>query len=398
MLIWQKDPSLFLVELKDLQQPDPPAPVAGHLEPLRRIVQWAQEYLCRPHPELGREGPVCPFVQAAMRKGLFLLAVCPGRALDQEAVRDTLRRYRDWFLELEPREGNDAPFKTVLTLFPDLDEADVPRLIEATQQELKAAYVEHGLMIGEFHAGPPVKAGLWNPDFRPLRSPVPMLVIRHMVPTDFAFLRDDKPFVRAYLQRFGDSVPAHLRETVQQVAERFGIPFGRPEDMEVVNSRVRAVLESRRVPVRVRRHADQPVPIRSPRDFAAALGYDLDRITKSLFVRCSCHGSYAVIVCPVNGRVDLPRLARQRGCARFELASLPELAAMLGFSPGGVSPIGVEGMPVLIDESLLDHPTVLVAAGEVAVEVEIEPARLVEITGAQVLAVTSGAGTETTAV
>jgi len=391
MLSWQEDPDLFLVELPDLLLETPPERIAGSVDPLRRIVAWAEEYLCRPHPELGREGPVCTFVQVAMKKGLFFLTVCRDRELDRPAIERTLVRYRDRFLAIAPQEGPDVAFKTILILFPDLRQEDVPALIEGTQESLKPFYVEKGLMIGEFHAGPPKKAGLWNPDFRPLRSPVPMLVIRNMVPTDFAFLREDRELVATYLSRFRDSVPAHLRDDVRQAAERFGIPFGRPEDLEIVHPRVRAVLDARRVPVKVHRHADQPVPIHSPRDFAQALGYDLRRITKSLFVRRD-DGGYAVIVCPVPQRVDLAQMARHLGCRRLELAGLTELEAHLGFSPGGVSPIGIGDIPVLLGGELFEHRTVLVAAGEVAVEIEIEPARLAEITGAVVLAMAETSG------
>jgi Cys-tRNA(Pro) deacylase len=389
MLICEQDPTLSLIELADLRQEPAPQAIARDLGALRQVVQWAEEYLCKPHPQLGREGPVCPFVQAAMRKGLFLLSVCRGSDLDQPAVKRQIMRYRDRFLDLPPREGSEAAFKTVLILFPDLALDDLPRLIDATQQELKPGYVEKGLMIGEFHAGPPAKAGLWNPDFRPLRSPVAMLVIRHMVATDFAFLRDERELVATYVRRFGDAVPAHLRQQVQEAARRFAVPFGRLEDMEVVHPRVRQRLASARVPVRVHRHADQPLPIHGPHDFARALGYDLGRITKSLFLRCACHGRYAVVVCPVARRVDMPAVAHHLGCSRVELASLPELAALLGFSPGGVSPIGAgDEVAVLLDERLFAFPTVLVAAGEVAVEIEIEPARLAEVTCGQVLAAT----------
>lgn len=392
MLICQDAPDLFLVELSDLRQDPPPERIAGTLEPLRQIVAWAQEYLCRPHEELGREGPVCPYVQLAMKKCLFYLTVCRGRDFDRDGIEEALMRYRDWFLELEPRRAPEAAFKTILILFPDLLPEDVPGLIEETQERLKGNYVEKGLMLGEFHDGPPRKAGLWNDEFRPLHSPVPMLVIRNMVPTDFAFLRHDKGYVETWLARYRDGVPAHLREEVRQVAEGFNIPFGRPEELEVVHPRVREAVERGRVPVKVHRHADQPVPIHSPRDFAQALGYDAARLTKSLFVRCAGNGNYAVLVCPVHERVDLGRAASQLNSQRLALATLTELEAFLGFSPGGVSPIGIGDIPVLLDESLMDHPTVLVAAGEVAVEIEIDPRRLAQITGAKVMALTAGAG------
>jgi hypothetical protein len=66
-----------------------------------------------------------------------------------------------------------------------------------------------GLLVGEFHAAN-ANPGLHNPDFRPLRSPVPMLAIRHLVESDLAFLnRDFYPvslratYLRSYLFRLG---------------------------------------------------------------------------------------------------------------------------------------------------------------------------------------------------
>ncbi|WP_326646997.1 DUF6875 domain-containing protein [Streptosporangium sp. NBC_01755] len=59
--------------------------------------------------------------------------------------------------------------------------------------------------------------------YLPLGSPVPLLAIRHMVPTGFPFLRDDPEQVAAYLERFGDRPPAALRAEVQAVADRYGL-------------------------------------------------------------------------------------------------------------------------------------------------------------------------------
>lgn len=387
MLIHAHDPHHVLVQLDDLRAASPPARIAEHLAPLREVVAWAETYLCRSHPELGRGGPVCPYVQAAMRKGHFYLAVVPGSDLDPETVEARVVAFRDWFLELPPRDGeDDAGLKTILVLFPDVAPEDVPRLIDATQRRLKPLYVPKRLMIGEFHAGPPDKGGLWNADFRPLRSPVPMLVVRHMVPTDFAFLRDDEAFVRAYLDCYGDQVPAHLREEVRRVAEGFGIALPRRAALARVHPRVRAVLEEQEIEAVVHRHADLPQPQSGPEDVARALGYPLERITKSLFLRCRCHGAYVVVVAPVSKRVDLPLVAEHLGCRRLELASPQELSAWLGFSPGGVSPIASGGVPVVLDPDLFRFPTVLTAAGEVAVEIEVSPVDLQRVTRASVLA------------
>jgi prolyl-tRNA editing enzyme YbaK/EbsC (Cys-tRNA(Pro) deacylase) len=380
------DSSLFLVEIPDLERDPPPERIMGDLEPLRRAVRWAEEYLCRSHPGLGREGPVCPFAQASMRKAFFFLAVCRGTEHAEDSVRTTLMKYRDWFLEIEPRSGGDAAFKTILVLFPDLPQESVPLLIDATQEALKGEYVAKGLMIGEFHAGPPQKAGLWNRDFRPLGSPVPMLVIRHMVPTDFGFLRHDKNLVSTYLERFENQIPAHVREEVVRVARGFGISMPDPADMAVVHPRVREVLRRHRVPFVVHRHRDLlPRVPDGPQDVARALGYPLERITRSVLLRCSCHDRYSVVVCPVNHPLDLAQIAQHLGCHDVEPGSDREIDAILGFSPEGISPIAVAGMPVIVDQALFGYPTVLVGGGELRVEIEIDPARLREIADAQTI-------------
>ena len=67
-------------------------------------------------------------------------------------------------------------------------------------------------MIGQFYPGC-AENGLWNPDFRPLDSPLPMLAIRHMVESDLPFLtRETDPpeerssFLRSYLFRLGGAL------------------------------------------------------------------------------------------------------------------------------------------------------------------------------------------------
>jgi hypothetical protein len=223
MIIDSVDPRRVLVELSDLRQPLPDA-LRPHQNALYSVVGWVHQYLVKSHPDLGRRGPVCPFAQGALDKGLLYLAVYPGRPESVDEVTEALVRYRDWFLELQPFARDSAQFQSILVLFPDMAQEDASRLIDAAQLRLKAEYVSRGLMIGEFHDGPPPKAGLWNSDFRPLRSPVPMLAIRSLVPTDFPFLRDDPDYVAAYLSRIApDQIPSRWRDEVAAAAARFGL-------------------------------------------------------------------------------------------------------------------------------------------------------------------------------
>ncbi|GLZ38038.1 hypothetical protein Acsp05_16620 [Actinokineospora sp. NBRC 105648] len=220
MLTNANDPDRLLLEVDDIEDDLLPSALAPYRAQLRTILDWARQYLARPHESLGRRGSVCPFVQSSLDRGRFYLAVYPGHPADPRAVAEAVLPYRDWFLELAPNPSGTAQLTTILVLFPDLPAQDVDRMIDGSQEALKTDYVDRGLMIGEFHDGPPDKAGLWNPDFRPLRSPVPLLAIRHMVPTDFAFLAGNRDHASAYLRRFAGELPAFVREAMVRALVR----------------------------------------------------------------------------------------------------------------------------------------------------------------------------------
>jgi Domain of unknown function (DUF6875) len=45
----------------------------SELDALRAVADWIRTYVVKPHKDLGRAGPVCPFVPGALeRKALWL--------------------------------------------------------------------------------------------------------------------------------------------------------------------------------------------------------------------------------------------------------------------------------------------------------------------------------------
>jgi len=179
----------------------PPAAVAA----LQPIATWSNSFLVAEHPDLGRDGPVCPFSKASMGHGLFLLAHLDG-VTSNEAIAAAIYRYGDWYRDLS-RSVDPARRKylTFLVVLPDVDATDAGEFDEL-QRDLKDHFVEDGLMIGQFH---PVceRSGLWNANFRPLRSPIPLLAIRSMVREDLPFLVDTPAHFDAYTARFGATPP-----------------------------------------------------------------------------------------------------------------------------------------------------------------------------------------------
>lgn len=178
---------------------------------LIQVYKWIENYLAQPHSDLGRSGKVCPYVPLALKNDTIRLSIIRNQNLSQMEILEIVRNYRDVFLQTEPTTGEIATYKAFLLVFPDVTPAETSALIDEVQQQLKPFFVEAGLMLGEFHANNP-SPGLHNPDFRPLRSPIPMLAIRFMVEQDLPFLsnRNDAPEIRMhylqnYLQRFANT-------------------------------------------------------------------------------------------------------------------------------------------------------------------------------------------------
>jgi hypothetical protein len=182
-----------------------------HRPYVREILAWARRYLVSPHPELGRNGPVCPYTQPSLHKGLFHLAALSGDGDVNEAVESL----RAWYERIgATMSATDRELLTVLLVLPHLDYTDASGL-DALQRVAKDKFVEDGLMIGQFH---PVcdAPGLWNADFKALRAPVPLLAIRKLVVFDLPFLVEHKAHAESYIRRFAPEIPPRVRKQLAQ--------------------------------------------------------------------------------------------------------------------------------------------------------------------------------------
>jgi len=79
------------------------------------------------------------------------------------------RQFQVRATRLEP-----AAFIAVLA---GLQQAAIEDTVRVAHERCKPNFVERGLMLGEFWSGND-SPGVHNPEFRPLDSPVPLLVIR----------------------------------------------------------------------------------------------------------------------------------------------------------------------------------------------------------------------------
>jgi prolyl-tRNA editing enzyme YbaK/EbsC (Cys-tRNA(Pro) deacylase) len=132
--------------------------------------------------------------------------------------------------------------------------------------------------------------------------------------------------------------------------------------------------------LKVRRLADST---RTVKDAAVAVGCDEAEIAKSIvFV---ADGDPVVCVASGRHRIDTDKLADALDVAEVRQAAADEVRAATGFAIGGVPPFGHD-LPVLFDESLLEHDQVWAAAGDPHSLFCADPRDLAACTGARVVA------------
>jgi hypothetical protein len=187
------------VTLSALADPAPPGVPVRQFETVKR---WATNWLSKSHPDLGREGAVCPFTGTSIKKNLFRVAFVRGNNLDHSSMVGLLEEIAAAFPLLSPAHGLESIYKAVVVVFPDVTEFEQ---FDAVQDECKNAFVKQGLMVGQFYPGHQ-QGGLRNPDFRALDAPYAMLAVRHMVATDYPFLCDNDKWMQAYVARFAATI------------------------------------------------------------------------------------------------------------------------------------------------------------------------------------------------
>lgn len=175
MTLTQDEPSRTIVHIED----------RSDLRILTETADWLRSFLTRSHPELGRKGAVCPFMEQSLKLGRTALSsvdISGSRGPKRLAttVRSALRR-------LGEGDAADDVYNAFVMVPVGADPDSCQELVLAVQQELKAEAVAAGKMVGEFFPGHPM-SGIHSPEFRPLVSPHPMLAVRMMVVTDILFL------------------------------------------------------------------------------------------------------------------------------------------------------------------------------------------------------------------
>ncbi len=151
-----------------------------------------------------------------------------------------------------------------------------------------------------------------------------------------------------------------------------------------------AALESAKIPFTVHEYPHDPRHESYGREAAEALGIEAPRIFKTLIAEVD--GKLVAGVVPVDGQLDLKALAAAAGGKKAAMADVTAAERATGFVAGGISPVGQRRrLPVVLDASALEFPTVFCSGGRRGLEIELAPADLIRAAGATVASIGTGA-------
>jgi hypothetical protein len=211
--------NLFLLaELEDAGRTSELA--ESDLDAVRAVADWIKTYVVKPHKDLGRAGPVCPFVPVSLVRRTLWLAPerIAGRAVPH--VVELMNGYQRLFLEAKPTSGDDADYKVIVVVFTDLSTDRAPEVFDAVLQQLAVpSYAQDGIVFGPFYEGHEGTA-IYNASFRPFSSPRPFLFVRHGVVSDWKFFLDSEDWLDLWAHRFGESGVRVLAEELRRLPWR----------------------------------------------------------------------------------------------------------------------------------------------------------------------------------
>lgn len=123
---------------------------------------------------------------------------------------------------------------------------------------------------------------------------------------------------------------------------------------------------------------------------AGQLGLQPGQIFKTLVVKTS-DGALAVAVLPVPAKLSLKAAAAALGAGKAVMADQADAQRSTGYVLGGISPLGQrKRLATVVDSSAVDWDRVLCSAGRRGLEIDLDPADLVRLTGAVLAPITAG--------
>jgi hypothetical protein len=192
------------------------------LDALQAVADWIEDFVVKPHEDLGRAGTVCPFVPVSLERKTLWLAPEQIAHRDPLEVVELMSGYKRLLLDTPPTEGDDVIYNTIVVVFTDVSADRAHGVFDHVLEQLAVpSYVEDGILFGPYYQGNEGTA-VYNSSFRPFQSPVPFLFVRHGVISDWKFFLDDDEWLNLWARRYGESAVQALAEELRRLPWRVG--------------------------------------------------------------------------------------------------------------------------------------------------------------------------------
>jgi hypothetical protein len=150
-------------------------------------LAWIERFIMQPHPDLGRKGAVCPFARPAHEARAIHLCAMDVGEMSFDVFIDVMMRLRSFFDRVARNMSGRSDLLS-LCIFPrNLRAESYYKFIDCAHSMLKPFYMQAGLMLGEFHPLSTVR-GVHSENICPMRSDVPIFVIRSIALHDILFI------------------------------------------------------------------------------------------------------------------------------------------------------------------------------------------------------------------
>lgn len=168
---------------------------------LASLVDWVAASPMSGHPMRGKAGAVCPFLRQAAHADAFCVGISEAGPQDEASTFKLVRGLFDDLYRI-PADKERRSLRSIVIGFPNCTSAEGVAMLERINKRHKYYTLARLQMMAFFHANSQTP-GLWNPDFRPMRSPFPVVGARFLVEQDAVFAAKYKLMIPTYLMRFG---------------------------------------------------------------------------------------------------------------------------------------------------------------------------------------------------
>lgn len=187
---------------------------------VQTCIEWLQSYIAQPHPQLGRNGDICPFVSTALRKQKMRFEVLDW--ITTPKLREIKNRvlFEAWKLPRTiDKDDRAGELTTVNLLLPHL-RGEAGSVVHDVHDQVKTSLMRRGVMLAAFYPGYS-KPAIYNAEFKLYQSPFPVLVVRPMALHDIVFLDSNREGFTEYHRRFAPRYRAGKVSDEYAYPERF---------------------------------------------------------------------------------------------------------------------------------------------------------------------------------